>query len=396
MPQPNLGYGKQSEATIDQVNIAMRAWPEYQTLMRSWGQDPGHPTLSKSQSQQVLKLAQGKGVVVDEGSMEVDNHGNFNPVGHKLRNTLIVAGVAAATIATMGAAGVFSGAAAAGGAAAGGGGAAAATGAGSLGALAGGGAAAATGGGLAATLTSVPVIASGIGTLGSVFTNIYSANKQANASRDALAAQTEASRYATDAQTAATDKTLAFTREQAQNQWRNDELTRHANYDQYSYRANGARTLGDLIGFHLPDLPGYVASEDPRFTNGGSTAPGAAPAKSTALLGQDVPSDGDWIGASLAAAKSTDDPSYWAKEIAKDPKVAAGDQSAIAYWKDRIARGDGAAAVKAGTVQRYGAAAQPARTYASLGAMAQPLELLDSAPGYTPFTPGSFAALVRG
>lgn len=111
-PTANLGYGKPTEATIDQVNIWMRSTPWYQQQMKEWGQDPGHPNLSKSQSQQIVKMAQANGVVVDEGNMEVDDHGNFNPIGHKLRNTLIVAGIAGATIATMGAAGVFSAAAA--------------------------------------------------------------------------------------------------------------------------------------------------------------------------------------------------------------------------------------------------------------------------------------------
>jgi hypothetical protein len=102
-----LGYGKPSEATIDQVNIWMRSTPWYQQQLRAWGQDPGHPTLTKAQSRQILREAQANGVVVDEGDMEVDNHGNFNPKGHKLRNVLVVAGIAGAAIATMGAAGVF-------------------------------------------------------------------------------------------------------------------------------------------------------------------------------------------------------------------------------------------------------------------------------------------------
>jgi hypothetical protein len=97
--QPNLGYGKPTEATIDQVNIWMRGQPWYQEQMRQWGQDPGHPNLAKSQSEQILRMAQAQGVKVDQGNMEVDDHGNFNPVGHKLRNTLIVAGIAAAGIA---------------------------------------------------------------------------------------------------------------------------------------------------------------------------------------------------------------------------------------------------------------------------------------------------------
>lgn len=89
----------QSEASIDQVNQWMRQTDWYQGYMRSIGQDPGHPTLTKSQSTQVKKLAQANGVVVDEGNIELDDHGNFNPIGHKLRNTLIIAGAAAAAIA---------------------------------------------------------------------------------------------------------------------------------------------------------------------------------------------------------------------------------------------------------------------------------------------------------
>jgi hypothetical protein len=106
----NVGSGS-TEASIDQVNIWMRSTPWYQNQMRAWGQDPGHPTLSEDQSTQIKRMAQANGVTVDEGNVELDDHGNFNPIGHKLRNTLIVGGVAAATIATMGAAGAFSAAA---------------------------------------------------------------------------------------------------------------------------------------------------------------------------------------------------------------------------------------------------------------------------------------------
>jgi len=94
-PSPGGGYGKQTEASIDHANIAMRSMPWYQEQMRQWGQDPGHPNLAKSQSQQILKQAQANGFVIDEGHMEIDNHGNMNPKGHKLRNTIIVAGLAA-------------------------------------------------------------------------------------------------------------------------------------------------------------------------------------------------------------------------------------------------------------------------------------------------------------
>jgi hypothetical protein len=138
--------GGNSEATIDQANIAMRSMPWYQEQMRSWAQDPGHPTLTSWQSDQIRRLAQANGFVVDEGNIEVDNHGNFNPKGHKLRNTMIVIGIAAATVATLGAAGVFAAGAAGAGAGAGG---AAAGGAGAAGA--------AGGGGLLAATTTVPL-----------------------------------------------------------------------------------------------------------------------------------------------------------------------------------------------------------------------------------------------
>jgi hypothetical protein len=92
---PYSVLGGNSEATIDQANIAMRGMPWYQSLLRSWGQDPGHPTVTSWQRDQIRRQAQANGFVVDEGNIEVDDHGNFNPKGHKLRNTMIVIGIAA-------------------------------------------------------------------------------------------------------------------------------------------------------------------------------------------------------------------------------------------------------------------------------------------------------------
>lgn len=69
---------------------------------------------------------------------------------------------------------------------------------------------------------------------------------------------------------------------------------------------------------------------------------------------QPLAGGGDWISQALSGAQSTDDPNYWRQVIAADPKVAAGDQSAIDYWKMRIAQGDGAAATRSGAQQPYG------------------------------------------
>lgn len=93
-PPPQLGYGKPKEATIDQVNQWMRSQPWWAELRGA----PG-TKMTDSQKRQIMKAAQANGVVVDEGDMEIDTAGNLNPKGHKLRNTLIVAGIAAAAIA---------------------------------------------------------------------------------------------------------------------------------------------------------------------------------------------------------------------------------------------------------------------------------------------------------
>lgn len=126
MDQPQLGYGKQSEASIDAVNQWMRSQPWWQQIA---GTGPVH--LNDQQKRAVMHAAQANGVVIDEGDMEIDPAGNLNPKGHKLRNTLIVMGAAAAAIAAPYA---LSALGSGGGAAAGG---AAATGAGTAGVEAG-------------------------------------------------------------------------------------------------------------------------------------------------------------------------------------------------------------------------------------------------------------------
>src|SRR4030095_5894519 len=99
MATPQFGAGRPSEYSIDQVNQWMRSQPWWQTIRGA----PGSK-LTDAKKKAILRQAQASGVRVDEGDMEVDPAGNFNPKGHKLRNTLIVAGLAGATLATMGAA----------------------------------------------------------------------------------------------------------------------------------------------------------------------------------------------------------------------------------------------------------------------------------------------------
>lgn len=201
--------GGATEVAIDHANIAMRGMPWYQNQMRAWGQDPGHPTLTDAQRTQMTRLAQANGFVVDEGNIEMDDHGNFNPIGHKLRNTLLVAGVAAATIATMGAAGVFSSGAAAGAGATGASGIST-VGAGSAGAgIAGAGGAA---GAVGAGMSYADLLKYGLPVAGNLVGGLIQAKASSSASdaqqkyleealayqkeQDAYARSTDASRYA--------------------------------------------------------------------------------------------------------------------------------------------------------------------------------------------------------
>ena len=98
-----------SEAAIDAVNQWMRAQPWYQAQLQQWGVDPSRVKLSEAQRNQLVALAQANGVQVDQGNIEVDPAGNFNPIGHKLRNGLIAAGLGGAAIAAPFALGALAG-----------------------------------------------------------------------------------------------------------------------------------------------------------------------------------------------------------------------------------------------------------------------------------------------
>jgi len=392
MPTPtaNLGYGQQTEATIDQANIAMRAMPWYQEQMRQWGQDPGHPNLAKSQSQQILKLAQANGYVVDQGQMEVDDHGNFNPIGHKLRNTLIVVGIAAATIATMGAAGAFAGAGGAGagaGAGAAGGveagavsglgaaalpgagtalGGAGFTAAGTLASAAGAGAGVADVGagalvpaagaagstipaatyGADGVVTSfagtAPSVAGGGGVAGLSYGDLlkYGAPVAGNLVGGLI--QANAQGKASDAQQKYLEEALAYQKE-------SDAYARATDASRYADTrgdvAKADQRYGDYQGRILPFIQNGTNSNDrmaallglaPRAgrssSGGSSSGPPAsqrvAPDAATAAA----------IRAELQRTNSSDDPAAWDEYLASHGDSA---DKNWAYWKGRIDTGDG-------------------------------------------------------
>ncbi len=103
--------GDTNAASTNEVNIWMRGQPWYQQIIAQHGGSAGSDAAKK----QIVAAAQKNGVQIDQSNVDVDDSGNLKVKGMSgWEKALIVAGIAAATIATMGAAGVFAGAAAAG------------------------------------------------------------------------------------------------------------------------------------------------------------------------------------------------------------------------------------------------------------------------------------------
>ncbi len=136
-----------SSNEINQFNEQWRSSPQYAQILQAVGVDPSQPLkLSDQQRKQVRALMEQQGIPLPKGA-EIDPAGNANEPNNKLRNGLIGAGIGAAALTGLGAAGIgpMAGMLGGGGAAAGAGGAGAA-GAGG-GASAAGTAAAVVGGG---------------------------------------------------------------------------------------------------------------------------------------------------------------------------------------------------------------------------------------------------------
>src|SRR2546429_297363 len=84
--------------------------------------------------------------------------------------------------------------------------------------------------------------------------NLFAANKQASAER-----------YAADLQAKSIADALGFTKQQAEGDWRNQELTRRGNFDQWAATQGRLGTLGEMFGMRPRYIPPYVPSEDPRY-----------------------------------------------------------------------------------------------------------------------------------
>ena len=130
-----------------------------------------------------------------------------------------------------------------------------------------------------------------------------------------------------------------------------------------------------------PNTPGSGIPWNPGATQPSSAPPGYHWDASMAAFEPDAPAAaaspsfdaGSWVSGQLAAAQSTDDPNYWIGKIGSDPNVQnpATRDSALNYWAGRIAQGDGALAVRQGTMQKFNDS-QPAAAAAPAQAAAAP------------------------
>lgn len=223
---PALG-DRGSETDINTANQWMRSQPWYLEFLKSQGQDPAAVRLSDSQRQRLGALMVQHGLPLPEKN-EIDQAGNINPRGHKLRNFLIGAGIAGAAVTGgLAAPALFGGAGVGAGAGAG-------AGVGSFGSMLLG----------AAVPTGINAGASLIGQ-----------RMQNTANTRASDAQRDAANYAADLEHQSAQDVLAFQKEQeaqrqkewAQTQQRNWELEQARLARAEPFRQAGVRSLGQLL-----------------------------------------------------------------------------------------------------------------------------------------------------
>ena len=137
-----------------------------------------------------------------------------------------------------------------------------------------------------------------------------------------------AAKHAGQVQDDATQRAEVFQRQQAENDFLNQEAARHANYDQYMGRRNAAAQLGGSIGFTLPEAQAYVPGIDPHYTTAGSAAPNAQPGA------PNQPASGQPAG--------TLDPRLAAlyQKYGVTPGARGSGLTDAAYWNDKIRTGD--------------------------------------------------------
>src|SRR3990167_5093088 len=118
------------------------------------------------------------------------------------------------------------------------------------------------------------VIAAAIAAAGAIGKGALDSRGATKAARTQADAATTGARLEDEA----AQRAETFKREQLQQQYREAEQVRRANYDQWSSRQRSLNAFRQKYGFSPTEIPGYVASQDPGFT--GPDAAGPPPAQS--------------------------------------------------------------------------------------------------------------------
>lgn len=129
---------------------------------------------------------------------------------------------------------------------------------------------------------------------GSAISGVVGAKMQSGAAHDAAAIQAQSAREQAAAQTAAADKAEKFSRQQAENEWRNSQNTQRANYDQARARYGTIAGMAGEYGLNVGAMPDYAPGIDPHYDTGATPAPGSI---AGATPGASAPPAGGTAGA---------------------------------------------------------------------------------------------------
>jgi hypothetical protein len=110
-------------------------------------------------------------------------------------------------------------------------------------------------------IAAVPLIAAAVSGGASVAGSAIAAHGSNKAAQSSIAA----ANHAADVEAQSQAEALAFQRQQAENTYRNTEVNRRGNYDQWAARESRLGSIGQLLGYGARPVPAYVPSVDPQF-----------------------------------------------------------------------------------------------------------------------------------
>lgn len=211
-------------------------------------------------------------------------------------------------------------------------------------------------------LIAAPWLGTAIAGLAGSTAAVIGAHESSSASENAANLTSAATTHAADLQSQSSAQALAFSKQQAESDYQNQEIARKANYAIDAAHQGRLSTLGQMIGQAPRDIPAYVPSQDPAFTSaaGGTNATpqAGAPASGNPTDPANIQAQLTSVYKSLGVAPTgrgtgPTDLAYYADQVAK---TGGWTPQNAGYWTSRIAsdlKGGGGAAAPT-------AASQPA------------------------------------